>query len=326
MNHDESPPPFHAFKVSITAQPEKEHNSTPPRLYSCNQTWKYEDYYRIISSNVCIHSNEEWLSHKFKRLYAYYHTETPLQNSEVFSLFTDPGIGSSPFYTLFASGKAIFQTGNAGEVLPYLEWFLLDALVPKLTPYLKFHAAVLSLNGRGVIFPADSGFGKTTLSLALLMHGLRYLSDEIAVIKPDSFSVLPLPRGLVIRDEGFRLLRALGKPVPPVDFYVRSSEKDYWYFNPADYVHLPSDGEVFAGPIVFLERPELSRRKRLERMSKAEAVARLLSNSLDADSLAEKTVLEITELAHRTPCYSLSEQSLQGRVDCVLELMSPHDT
>ena len=318
-----SPHLFRDFKTTPPAHPGTESCNTP-RIPSDTLTWKYEDYYRIISSNVCIRSNEEWLSQKFKRLYAYYYSETPLQNSEVFSLVTGAAIGTPPFYTLFASGKAIFQTDKPGEVLPYLEWFLLDALIPKLTPYLKFHAAVLSMNGRGVIFPANSGFGKTTLSFALLMHGFKYLSDEIVVMNPDTFSVLPLPRGLVIREEGFRLLRSLGKPVPPVDFYVRSSNKDFWYFNPVDYVHLPADGEVFADAIVFLEKPESSRRKRLEKMSKAEAVARLLSNSLDADSLAEKTVSRITELAHRTPCYSLSEHTLQGRVDCVRELMGVH--
>lgn len=284
--------------------------------------WACKDYYRLISFNICIRSNEGEISKKFKSLYTYYHVNIPLYDCIYFSICKNENTNNKSIYTLLEFDKVIFQTGNPVEVLPFLEWFIINALVPKLSPYILLHAAVLSLNGVGIIFPASSGFGKTTLSLALLMHGFKYLTDEVAIINPHSFHILPLPRGLVIREKAFQLLHSLHKPVPSIDFYMRFSQKDFWYFNPSRYVHLPTDAAVPVKYIVFLKKSTLSQKDSLEKIPHAMAISKLLSCSLNSNYLNEETVSNITKLVQNVTCYTLAGHALQGRVNNVLGLVN----
>jgi len=65
--------------------------------------------------------------------------------------------------------------------------------------HLLVHAAAVSREGTGVIFPASSSVGKTSLAIRLVMDGWGFLSDDIAAIKVDTGSMAPIPRSVGIR-------------------------------------------------------------------------------------------------------------------------------
>ncbi len=68
---------------------------------------------------------------------------------------------------------------------------------------LFIHAGAVSFNGRGLIVPAQSNAGKTTLVAELCRLGADYYSDEYAVV--DGQGVLfPFPKHLSIRGDGGR--------------------------------------------------------------------------------------------------------------------------
>jgi hypothetical protein len=82
---------------------------------------------------------------------------------------------------------------------------LLGRVVAGLLPRLHarglgvIHAGALEHRGRALIIAGRSGQGKTTTTLGLLGRGLGLLSDEFAVIEPDSRRILPYRRSLHIR-------------------------------------------------------------------------------------------------------------------------------
>jgi len=59
-----------------------------------------------------------------------------------------------------------------------------------------FHGAALSRNGRGLVLCGESGFGKSTLTLALLARGWKFLSDEVAAIDEKRPLLVPFPKAL----------------------------------------------------------------------------------------------------------------------------------
>jgi hypothetical protein len=65
------------------------------------------------------------------------------------------------------------------------------------------HAGVVGVNGRGVVLPAPSFAGKSSLVAALVAEGASYYSDEFAVLDSEG-RVHPYPRPLSIRREGAR--------------------------------------------------------------------------------------------------------------------------
>jgi len=64
---------------------------------------------------------------------------------------------------------------------------------------LFFHAATISIGGKGVFITGDKGQGKTTLSLALAGRGHGFLGDEYAAVSLSSTEILPFRRAVSIR-------------------------------------------------------------------------------------------------------------------------------
>lgn len=89
----------------------------------------------------------------------------------------------------------------------YIHGLILNSVFSKISSHYLFHSAVLSDNGKGIIICGDSGYGKTTLTLALIQRGFRFLSDEIAAIRRNDGVIDPFPRGLHIGEHSLDLLK-----------------------------------------------------------------------------------------------------------------------
>ncbi len=64
--------------------------------------------------------------------------------------------------------------------------------------YAFIHGAAVEKDGVGYMMPADSRSGKTTLTMALLSAGYRFLSDEFAILDQNGMLV-PFPRSMSVR-------------------------------------------------------------------------------------------------------------------------------
>jgi hypothetical protein len=67
--------------------------------------------------------------------------------------------------------------------------------------YVVLHAGAVSFNGTGIIFPADSYSGKSTLTSEFVKHGATYYSDEYAVISKDG-RLFPYIKPISMREPG----------------------------------------------------------------------------------------------------------------------------
>jgi hypothetical protein len=117
------------------------------------------------------------------------------------------------------SGKlSLFHNG---EQFPYeasrkvllFKYFntLLRLSVAEYAPKSVFvHAGVVGWKGTGMIFPANSFAGKTTLVAELVKNGATYFSDEYAVLDENGL-VHPFPRDLSVRGEAFEVREVSAK-------------------------------------------------------------------------------------------------------------------
>lgn len=101
----------------------------------------------------------------------------------------------------------------------YIHGIILSALYSRIRSHYLHHAAALTYNNKGVILVGDSGYGKTTLALALVQRGFKFLSDEIAALGREDGYVYPFPRGLHIRQDTLDLL----------DFLIPVEKASHWY-------------------------------------------------------------------------------------------------
>jgi hypothetical protein len=77
---------------------------------------------------------------------------------------------------------------------------LLHGVMQRAAHLFYVHAGVVALDERGVVLPGLSRAGKSTLTLALLRAGARFLSDELLAFDPRSGTARAFPRAIKIRD------------------------------------------------------------------------------------------------------------------------------
>lgn len=114
-------------------------------------------------------------------------------------------------------GSSVVRSGIDPAVAIGTVVWRLNAIAATSANHLAVHAAVVG--GRGaVLLPGRSGAGKSTLTAACIRAGMRYLSDELALLDLDQGLLVPYPKPIGLADE--RLVAAstvsVGAPAPPL--------------------------------------------------------------------------------------------------------------
>lgn len=118
-------------------------------------------------------------------------------------------------------GEAPFNPLPGDQGFPLLEWGLNWCVYGMCHQHLTLHAAVVERAGRALLLPAPSGSGKSTLCAALAFSGWRLLSDELALIAPDTAELLPMPRPVSLKNASIDVIRRFA---PQVEFGSRVEE------------------------------------------------------------------------------------------------------
>ncbi|WP_428463336.1 HprK-related kinase A [Photobacterium kagoshimensis] len=88
-----------------------------------------------------------------------------------------------------------------------LEWGMNWVISSHAHQYLIIHAATLEKDGKGIIISAPSGSGKSTLCAYLAANGWQLLSDELALIDPESLQLYGLGRPINLKNQSVDLMR-----------------------------------------------------------------------------------------------------------------------
>jgi HprK-related kinase A len=165
---------------------------------------------------VRITSNLSTVASGLHRLYA----DFPLLGSDQFADFEVRVMAPSilrrywrPKVILSCDGRTPFKPLPIDQAFPMLEWGLNWILTSHAHNYLIMHAAVVERDGRALLLAADPGSGKSTLCAALVHHGWRLLSDELALISLIDGSILPIARPISLKNQSIDIIGALGHDV-----------------------------------------------------------------------------------------------------------------
>lgn len=104
--------------------------------------------------------------------------------------------------------KEPFKPLTACQAYAMLEWGMNWTIAAHEASLVIIHAAVLEKNGHAVIFPAPPGSGKSTLTAYLAMNGWRLLSDEMALIDPNTLNVIPFVRPICLKNKSIELAQS----------------------------------------------------------------------------------------------------------------------
>jgi hypothetical protein len=205
-----------------------------------------------------------------------------------------------------------------GDLLSLAMYDLWRAFAIASRDYLLIHSGSVALGDRAVLLPAAMDAGKSSLTLALLQEGFSYLSDEFGAIDPVTGRVHPVQRPMALDQDAFDRFpgieeRTRDKEEPPVLLtkrFVRAQDVGAEVGRPSG-----------VGAIVFPE-PAFGGPARLERVTKAEAVERLVSNAFNVNRYEERAVVLLGRVVAGAETYRLSGGTPQERARVIADSLS----
>ena len=162
------------------------------------------------------------------------------------------------------------------------------------TQHLACHAGVVTLGDRAVAFPAQSGTGKSTMTMACTKLGLGYVSDEALVLDDDG-RVLPYPRPLGLVGPVQATLRSRGS----VDVVGET------LVPPDELGAVAVDARPAVVAVVLLDRRTAGQAS-LEQLPRAQIVAQLLLMSFNGWKDPARALRQATALASAATLFRLS--------------------
>ena len=122
--------------------------------------------------------------------------DRPLQRPLRFVVLADPLKRGIPVMDLDGSSFEVHRS----DLLPGIAYMkVMQEVYRRVRSHLLVHGAAVCRDGAGIVFPASSSVGKTTLAVRLVMEGWGFLSDDLAAVDVETGEMAPLPRSLGIR-------------------------------------------------------------------------------------------------------------------------------
>lgn len=93
------------------------------------------------------------------------------------------------------------------QAAPLLEWGLNWCMANRPLGHLTIHSAVVARGADALLMPGFPGAGKSTLCASLVfLDGWRLLSDELALLDPDSGDLHPHPRPINLKNRSIDIV------------------------------------------------------------------------------------------------------------------------
>jgi len=121
---------------------------------------------------------------------------------------------------VLVDGRRVLSVFKSPAALPHLEWALNWWIYNYAQQFFIVHAGVAERGGAAVLLCGPPGSGKSTLCAALVARGWRLLSDEVALIDPETLKIAATARPVSLKNESieaitrFALSAAFGPEAP----------------------------------------------------------------------------------------------------------------
>jgi hypothetical protein len=307
-------------------------NSSKPALDRVR--WKGQQFFRLLSYYFLIRWNTEEAGEQVRQALSDFavppdpaETEIgdgrrraaglPLQYSIVKSRST-----AYRYNLLFGGGQRggdeLLTSNRLEDLLGKLFWHANQFAIRQTGDFVLIHAGAVSTPaGEGMLLPARSGGGKTTLTTGLVLAGFQYLTDDAAPVDPVSRTLYPYPKP-------FTLKRGSNSLFP--DLYpsgARTGFVDWRWMRPAEIRPGAVGGPCRIRFVVAHEyRPGAP--TEITRVTPAEGAMDLLNNSLNFPRYRARALPLVAEIARESRSYRMVSGNLDEAVRAITELTDGH--
>jgi HprK-related kinase A len=212
----------------------------------------------------------------------------------------------------------------AGEAFAFLEWGMNWCVTGHYHTVITIHSAVLERNGFAVVMPAPPGSGKSTLCAALMLDGWRLLSDEMALLDPQTGLLQPSPRPVSLKNESIEVIR---RRAPSAAFGPTAKDTIKGTVTHLRATRASVDqADLTACPrwIVF-PRFQPNAVIQVAERPKASSLIQLAGNSFNHHVHGRIGFTALADMVDDSTCYDLSYGHLDEAIEWFAELAKPND-
>lgn len=259
---------------------------------------------RIPPVTLCIRSSIAIVAEGLRRYYGTYEV-LPESSFADFHIGLHPPAGLRRFLRpqviFHFDAETPFKPLPLNQAYAFLEWGLNWCMANRYHRYVVIHAAVLERQGLAVVLPAPPGSGKSTLCAALMCHGWRLFSDELALCAPGTPLLEPFPRPICLKNESIEVVEHR--------FGVSTGQRIH-DTRKGDIAYLPAaaasgdDTPALPRWIVF-PRYEAGSPLQIEPVTRPETVVRLAEQCFNYAPLGKDAFASICAMVDRADCLSL---------------------
>ena len=282
--------------------------------------------YNILDQHVLVQYGSTDLRHQLAhplRPFAF----SPTHANEPDLILTITPAIESGCYDVACEGRIVGQSSSIAHCFRLVEWQLDMFLSAVVSDRLLLHAGAVAKHNMGVIFPAVSGSGKSSLTLALLLEGYEYLSDELAVLDSKTGCISAFPKPLSIKNRDLFPDLITKNWFGPSNQEIEAARLRLPDYQPVWYIHADELGATIcrkAVPVRYIVFPRYAAdlSPRLIPLDTNDTLQLLLENSVNFPQFAGKGLNLLTQLAVNATGYRLDSNNLEASVQLVQGLMS----
>jgi len=215
-----------------------------------------------------------------------------------------------PQSQFFCDQREPFLPMPIDKCLAMFEWGLNWVVSAHEFRHVILHSAVLAKGDKAVLFPAPPGSGKSTLTSWLSHNGWRLLSDEMALMTPNTTQVTPFVRPICLKNNAI----ALAKEWFPNGRFSHISPNTH----KGDVIHLSppqaSWHERFnTAEVVAIVYPQYSTSTFCDiyELTKAEAFSTLTTNAFNYGVLGGTGFTTLTNLVEKCQTFEVKYNNLE---------------
>ena len=192
----------------------------------------------------------------------------------------------APQARFLLDGLEPFLPLPAAQAGPLFEWGLNWSIASRPLGYLVLHAAVLAKERKAIVLPGFPGAGKSTLCAALmLLDGWRLLSDELAILDPETGHLHPNTRPISLKNASIDIVKRFpGAQLGPT--YRDTRKGTITHANASEASAIAAEETATCSWVVF---PRFSTEEApyRERITRAEAFALISEQSFNKERMGE---------------------------------------
>ena len=219
-----------------------------------------------------------------------------------------------PQVFFYLDEKIPFKPLPYDQAYPMLEWGMNWCISNHAHQYLILHAAVVEKNEQAIVMPARPGAGKSTLTAGLVNRGWRLLSDELALICPDTFDLISLSRPVNLKNDSIEIMKKFA-PDAMFSNEVNDTNKGTVALMQAPAASINQVNEK--AKLAYFLIPEYINKQatQFDRLKKAETFMHIADNAFNYSLHGLSGYQSVSKLLDVADTYQLTYSNLQEAVD-----------